>query len=94
MEEKEVILVETYVPIIHNQVPFQDPYDDFLKTFEEGMKIFSNSMFPEARKYLTTAKTQKEWEWPCLTSMLKEMSKDQSWNHLLDWLYWKREFIS
>ena len=95
MNKEEVILVETYLPKIHNQVLFQDPYARFLKFFEEGIKVASSKVLSEERRFFSTAaKKQNEGEWPYLSSLPKEMRKDQSWNHLLDWLYWKREFIS
>ena len=87
-----MILVETYLSNTPNQVLFQDPFAHFLNTFEEGIEIVRNSVSPNAKKkFSTAAKEQVRWEWSfCLSSMLKEMSKDQSWNHLIDWIYWKR----
>ena len=93
--EEKITLVETYLSNTPNQVLFQDPFAQFLKTFEEGIDIFRSSVSPNAEKnFSTAAKKQGKWEWPCLSSMLKEMRKDKSWKHLLDWIYWKREFIS
>ena len=89
-----MILVETRLPNTLNQALFQDPYAHFLKIFEEEIKVIRSSILPKARGLFSiAAKKQKEWEWPCLSNLPKEMKKDQSWNHLLDWLYWKREFI-
>lgn len=95
VEKEEVILVETYLPKIHNQALFQDPYAHLLKEFKEGIKVLRSSVLPKLRRLFSIdAKKQKEWEWPCVSYMLKVMSKDQSWNHLIDWMYWKREFVS
>ena len=95
LEKEEMILVETHIQNNLNQALFQDPYVKFLNIFEEGIKVIRSSVLPKARRlFSTAAKKQKEWEWPCLSSLPKEMKKDQSWNHLLDWLYWKRDFIS
>ena len=43
MEEEE-ILVEAYLPNIHNQVSFHDPYAHFLQTSKEGSKVLLNNM--------------------------------------------------
>ena len=48
--EEEVILVETYLLNIPNQALFQDPYVDFLKTSEEGIKVADSSISPSATK--------------------------------------------
>ena len=94
--EEEEILVEACLPNIHSQVSFHDPYAPFLHTFEEGSKFLLSSMLQTARKICVAAVVeQKEWEQPCLSSMLKELSKkDQSWDHLMDWLHWKTTFVS
>ena len=95
MEEDE-ILVEAHLPDIHNQVSFHDPYVHFLHTFEEGSKVFLSSMLQtESKIFKAVVIGQKEWELPCLSSLLKTLSKkDQSWDHLMDWLHWKTMFVS
>ena len=66
------ILVEACLPNIHNQVSFHDPYVHFLQTFEEGSKVIVSSLLQTTRNILEAAvKKQREWEWPCLSSMLK-----------------------
>ena len=94
MEEEEV-LVEACLLDIHNQVSFHDPYVHFLETFEEGSRVFLSSMLQTERKFFKAViMEQKEWEMPCLSSLLKELSKkDQSWDHLMDWLHWKTSFV-
>ena len=94
--EEEEILVESSLPDIHNQVSYHDPYAHFLHTFEEGSKVFLSSMLQIEGKFFKAAVVeQKEWELPCLSSMLKELSrKDQPWDHLMDWLHWKTMFVS
>ena len=87
--------METHIPNTPNQALFQDPYVDFLKTSEEGIKVANNSISTSATKFFRTAvEKQSKWECPCLSYILKEMSKEQSWNHMIDWMYWKREFVS
>ena len=94
--EEEEILVEAYLPDIHSQVLFHDPYAHFLQTFGEGSRVFLSSMLQTERKsFKATIIEQKECEFPCLSSLLKELSKkDQSWDHLKDWLHWKTMFVS
>ena len=94
--EEEEILVEASLPNFHSQVSFHDPYAHFLHTFEEGSKVLLSSMLQTERKIFKAAVIeQKEWELPCLSSLLKELSrKDQPWDHLMDWLHWKTMFVS
>ena len=95
VKKEEMILVEPCLPNTLHQALFQDPYAHFLEAFKEGIKVIRSSALPKERRlFSVAAEKQKEWEWPHLSSLPKEMKKDQSWNHLLDWLYWKREFIS
>ena len=95
VEEGE-ILVEASLPDIHSQVSCHDPYVHFLQTFEEGSKVFLSNMLQTERNFFKAAiMEQKEWELPCLSSMLEELSKkDQPWDHLKDWLHWKTMFVS
>ena len=95
MEEEE-ILVEASLPNIHSQASSHDPYAHFLHTFEEGSKVLLSSMLQTEGKFFKAAvMEQEEWELPCLSSMLKELSKkDQPWDHLMDWLHWKTMFVS
>ena len=75
MEEEE-IMVEAFLPNIHNQVSYHDPYAHFLQKFEEGSMVFFSSMMQIARKFFEVAIVeQEEWELPCLFSLLKELSK-------------------
>ena len=92
--EEEEILVEASLPDICSQVSFHDPYAHFLHILEEGSRVFLSSMLQIERKFFKAAvMEQEEWELPCLSSMLKELSKrDQSWDHLMDWLHWKTMF--
>ena len=94
--EEEEIMVEAGLPDIHSQVSFRDPYERFLQTIEEGSKVWISSMLQTERNFFKAAVIkQKERELPCLSSMLKELSKkDQSWDHLKDWLHWKTMFVS
>ena len=94
--EEEEILVEASLPDICSQVSFHDPYAHFLHTFEEGSKVLLSSMLQTEGKFFKAAVIEpKEWELPCLSSMLKELSKkDQPWDHLMDWLHWKTMFVS
>ena len=65
------------IPNTPNQALFQDPYVDFLKTSEEGIKVANNSISTSATKFFRTAvEKQSKWECPCLSYMLKEMSQD------------------
>lgn len=77
-----------------SQALFQDPFVVFLETFEKELKYARNSLLQDLNKILgTTIKKQVRCEWPFyFFSTLKELNKYHSWNHLLDWLYWKREF--
>ena len=95
MEEEE-ILVEASLPDIHSQVSVHDPYAHFLHIFEEGSKVLlSNMLQAETKLFKAAVVEKKEWELPCLSSLLKELSKrDQSWDHLMDWLHWKTMFVS
>ena len=94
--EGEEILVEASLPDIHSQVPFHDPYAHFLHTLGEGSKVLLSSMLQTQRNFFKAVVfEQKEWELPCLSSMLKELiKKDQPWDHLVDWLHWKTMFVS
>ena len=94
--EEEEILVEACLPNIHSQVSFHDPYAHFLHILEEGSRVFLSSMLKIEREFFKAAvMEQEEWELPCLSSMLKELSKKgQPWDHLMDWLHWKTMFVS
>lgn len=94
--EEEEILVGASPPYICSQVSFLDPYAHFLHIFQEGSKVLLSSMLQTRINFFKAAVfEQKEWELPCLSNMLKELSKkDQPWDHLMDWLHWKTMFVS
>ena len=74
--EEDKILVEACLPDILNQVAFHDPYVHFLQTFEEGSKVFLSSMLQTERNFFkVVVEEQREWEWPYLSSLLKELSR-------------------
>ena len=94
--EEEAVMDQDYFPNSHIQVLFQDPFADLLETFEEGVKCVKSNLMQVLKRSLgTIVQKQVRWEWPFyLSSTLKELNQDPSWNHLLDWLYWKREFTN
>ena len=94
--EEEAILDQAYFPNPHIQVLFQDPFTDLLEALKEGVKHVKSSLMQGLKKILgTTIRKQGRWKWPFdFFRILKELNQYPSYNHLLDWLYCKREFTS
>ena len=92
--EEGLVLNEAYVSNPLDQVLFQDPFVVFLEKSKGGVCSTNNSLLQIVRKILSiTARKQVRWKWPFnFVNTLKELNQDPSCNHLLDWLYWKREF--
>ena len=92
--KEEAILDQAYLQNPLSQVLFQDPFADLLEIVEEGFKDDGSSLMKSLKNILdTTIQTQVKWNWAFdFFTTLKELKQNHSWNHLLDWLYWKREF--
>ena len=92
--EEEAVLDQAYFPNPHIQVLFQDPFADLLETSKRGVCHAKRSLIQNFKNILgSTVQTLVRWECPFdFFTTLKELKQNHSWNHLLEWLYWKREF--
>ena len=92
--EERVVLNEAYVSNPLDQVLFQDPFVVFLEKSKGVVCSTQNSLLQRLKKILgTTVRKQAKWKWPFhFFSTVKKLKLNPSWNHLLDWLCWKRYF--
>ena len=92
--KEEVVLDQAYLENPLSQVLFQDPFADLLEALEEGVKHVKSSLMQNFKNILgTTIRKQVRWKWHFyFFGTLKELKQNPSWNHLLDWLCWKRYF--
>ena len=91
--EQRAFLDEAVYLNPQDQVLFQDPFVGFLESSKEVVFYAMNDLLQNSRKILKTyvqRKLQGEWLF-FFFYLLKNVSKNQSCSHLLDWLHWRKE---